>query len=123
MTAARWNKIIQEQAIAIGTYKPAFDPVIADLAAILEQRDAAMKQFKAEGKHLMVKKISDRGAENMVRNPLITLWDELNKTALAYWRDLGLTPKGLKAIDDAAMKPKKASGLAEVLAELENETV
>lgn len=111
MTAARWRKIIIEQTIAIGTYKPAFNSVIADLATILEQRDAALKQFKKEGKQLMVKKVSDRGAENMVRNPLITLWDELNKTALAYWRDLGLTPKGLKAIDEMAMKPQKNDGL------------
>lgn len=114
MTAARWKNLIREKTVEIGTYKSAFDSVIADLAAILEQRDAAMKQFRAEGKQLMVKKISDRGAENTVQNPLITLWDKLNATALAYWRDLGLTPKGLKAIDETALKPKKATGMDEL---------
>ena len=114
MTAAKWKKLIQEKTIETGTYKPAFDAVIADLAAILEQRDAAMKQFRAEGRQLMVKKVSDRGAENTVQNPLITLWDRLNTTALAYWRDLGLTPKGLKAICDSAMNPRQADGMEEL---------
>ena len=122
MTAAHWKRIIKEQTVEIGTYKPAFDAVIADLAAILEQRDAAMKQFRDEGRQLMVRKISDRGAENTVQNPLITLWDKLNASALAYWRDLGLTPKGLKAIDETALKPKKATGmedLSKVLSQLD----
>lgn len=111
MTAARWKKLIKEQTIGIGTYKPEFDLVIADLAMILEQRDAALKSFKKSGGHLVIQKISDRGAVNMAQNPLITLWDKLNSTALSYWRDLGLTPKGLKAIDDMAMKPQKNDGL------------
>lgn len=46
------------------------------------------------------------------------LWDDLNKSALAYWRDLGLTPAGLKKIDDAALKKQKRGGLMEALAEL-----
>ena len=44
--------------------------------------------------------------------------DDLNRTALTYWRDLGLTPKGLKAIDEKAMKPQKKDALAEVLKSL-----
>lgn len=121
MVAKRWQRLITDQTIEIGTYKHAFDPVIADLAAILEQRDAAIKQFRAEGKQLMVQKISDRGAVNTVQNPLITLWDKLNATALAYWRDLGLTPKGLKAIDENAMKGKKSGGGMDDLAKVLND--
>ena len=122
MTASRWKKIIKEQTTNIGTYNKAFDPVIADLAKILEQRDASYKQFADEGKHLMVEKTSDRGAVNIVQNPLVTLWDKLNATALAYWRDLGLTPKGLKAINESALKSQKQTGaeaLAKVLSELD----
>lgn len=112
MTATRWKKLIKEQTIAVGTYQPAFDSVIADLAAILQERDAAYKQFRQEGKQLMITKISDRGAKNVVQNPLITLWDKLNATALAYWRDLGLTPKGLKAIGETVTQSE--SGLKEL---------
>jgi hypothetical protein len=54
----------------------------------------------------------------MTKNPLLVLWDDLNKSALAYWRDLGLTPSGLKKISADAMKPKKTSALAEALRDL-----
>ena len=46
------------------------------------------------------------------------MWDDLSKTALAYWRDLGLTPAGLKRIDQTAMKEKKKNSLAEALKDL-----
>ncbi|MDE6706852.1 MAG: hypothetical protein K2K06_07525, partial [Oscillospiraceae bacterium] len=62
MTATRWKKLIKEQTEKVGTYQPAFDSVIADLASILEQRDAAYKQFRQEGRQLMIVKVSDRGA-------------------------------------------------------------
>ena len=40
---------------------------------------------------------------------------DLDTQALAYWRDLGLTPAGLKKINEAAMKEKKRSALVEAL--------
>lgn len=44
------------------------------------------------------------GAVNIVQNPMIRLVNDLNRDALAYWRDLGLTPAGLKRINEAAIK-------------------
>ena len=38
------------------------------------------------------------GATNLTKNPLLILWDDLNKSALAYWRDLGLTPSSYKKL-------------------------
>lgn len=57
------------------------------------------------------------------KNPALVIIDDLNRTALTYWRDLGLTPKGLKAIDEKAMKPQKVDALAEVLKNLGDETI
>lgn len=51
----------------------------------------------------------------MTKNPLLVLWDDLNKSALAYWRDLGLTPAGLKKIDETAVRRKKTSSLADAI--------
>ena len=39
----------------------------------------------------------------------------MNKTALQYWRDLGLTPAGLRRIDEKAMKPQRVNALAEAM--------
>ena len=43
----------------------------------------------------------------------------MNNTAMAYWRELGLTPKSLKAIDEKAMKGgAKKNTLGDALREL-----
>lgn len=118
MTSDAWRRKIKGQCERAGTYRPEFNSPIDALAKILEQRDRAYAQFIEEGAELLVLKISDRGAENNVRNPLLQIWQDLNTQALAYWRDLGLTPAGLKKIDEEAMKKKKESALARALREL-----
>lgn len=98
-----------------GTYRPWFDDVIATLADILERRDLAQKMFEQSGKNILVKHTNKAGATNIEQNPTLRMINDLNRDALAYWRDLGLTPAGLKKIDEASMKPKKKSALAEAL--------
>ena len=119
MKAAGWKKRIKEQCVSVGTYNAAFDPVINALADILEQRDHAYAEFLESGGEACIMKISDRGATNVGKNPRLQMWGELNTQALAYWRDLGLTPAGLKRIDEQLMKPKKPSPLAEALKSLD----
>ncbi|MBQ8579337.1 MAG: P27 family phage terminase small subunit [Oscillospiraceae bacterium] len=118
MTANKWRETIVEKCKAVGTYKPAFDPVIDSLASVLAQRDKTQKEFKKSGGASVIYYVNKAGAKNMVKNPLLVLWDELNKSALAYWRDLGLTPAGLKKLDENALKKPKGSALAEALNKL-----
>ena len=107
-----WNRKIKKLMNTAGTYEEHFDPAISALAEILEQRDHAYDDFITTGAQLLVEKTSDRGAVNMVKNPLLQIWNDLNTTALAYWRDLGLTPAGLKRINEAAMQKKPENGSA-----------
>lgn len=118
MKASAWVRKIKEQCQLVGTYKPAFDPIIKTLAEILEQRDNAYADFLESGGEFCIVKISDRGATNIGKNPRLQVWGDLNTQALSYWRDLGLTPAGLRKIDEQSMKPKKSSVLAEALKEL-----
>ena len=46
-------------------------------------------------------------------------WMDLNSQALTYWRDLGLTPAGLKKITDENMKEQKGNTLESILSKLE----
>lgn len=117
MKAKSWENRIKGQMEQVGTYRAAFDKTIETLASILEQRDIAYANYLEDGR-MIIEKTSDRGAVNTAKNPLFTVWMDLNNQALAYWRDLGLTPAGLKKIDDQSMKPKKRSALADALREL-----
>lgn len=118
MRKAEWKKKIIEQCQSVGTYRDAFLPVIDTLAGILEQRDKTHAELTSSGGKSVILYTNKAGAENMTKNPLLVLWDDLNKSALAYWRDLGLTPAGLRKLDEKSMQKPKVSALAEALKEL-----
>lgn len=116
MDIDEWKRTIRRNCKAVGTYSRNFESVIDALAKILSERDAVYKQYEDEGSKALVEKVSDRGAVNHVINPLLTLWKDLNTSALAYWRDLGLTPAGLKRINEEGLRKKeKSSALEEAL--------
>ena len=119
MDAKKWKTKITAQCKEVGTFRKAFCPVIDTLAQVLAQRDATRKELETSGGASVIEYTNKFGATNYTKNPLLVLWDDLNKSALAYWRDLGLTPAGLKKIDEAALKGKKQSTLAKALSELE----
>ena len=118
MTKNKWIERIRSSAIEAGTYRPCFDDVIATLADILERRDQAQKLYEKTGRQAIVEHTNKGGAVNLEQNPCLRLINDLNRDALAYWRDLGLTPAGLKRIDDGAMKKPKESALAKALREV-----
>lgn len=118
MKKATWKNRITEACRAAGTYRDFFLPVIDTLAGILEKRDEAQEMFKNSGGNILVKHTNKGGATNIEQNPALRLINDLNRDALAYWRDLGLTPAGLKKIDEEAMKPKKQNSLEKVLMDL-----
>lgn len=91
---------------------------VETLAGILEKRDVAQKAFDDSGGEILVEHTNVKGNANLEQHPMIRLINDLNRDALAYWRDLGLTPAGLKRIDENSMKQKKRSTLADALKEL-----
>lgn len=120
MTAAKWRAKIKQQCVEMNTFKPSFNSAIDALAKILEQRDEAQKKFRDDGSQIVFERISDRGSVNPAVNPLLQLIDKLNNTALAYWKELGLTPLSYKKMVGAsAPAEEKRSGLAEALKAIE----
>lgn len=99
-----WKRRIIEATKEAGTYKPAFTQVIDSLAEILEQRDSAYMQFLESGGQACIEKITDRGSRNIGKNPRLLVWDDLNRTALAYWRELGLSPAALRKASSETME-------------------
>lgn len=118
MNRQEWTSLITENCKKVGTYKIEFDPVIDTLAGILEKRDLTEEQFVEEGSQVVIDNTIRGGFTNPKKNPLLVTIGELNTQALAYWRDLGLTPAGLRKLNEQAFQKKKTSALADVLKEL-----
>ena len=115
MTSETWRRRIRKACREAGTYRDYFDSAICALAEILETRDKVRKAYIDSGAEPIVEHTNKSGQTNMAKNPMLAMYDDLNNTALVYWRELGLTPKGLKALDDSAMKmgkPKNSLGSA-----------
>lgn len=93
--------------------------MIDTLAGIMELRDNAEKQFSDSGGETVVTHATSQGRENIVKNPALVMVLDCNTQALAYWRDLGLTPAGLKRLNEKAMKePDKKDTFASILSGL-----
>ena len=117
----RWKKIINQQLTALGLHDEAYNSTIESLAAILEQRDKTYLEFQESGGKSVIEYTNKGGSTNMTKNPLLVMWDELNKTALAYWREMGLTPAADKKLTgEGPKKEEKAKGLAAALASIES---
>ena len=116
MTRAKWKNRIIKQMKDAGTYQDICEPVVVALSEILEQKDEVFEEFVNNGAQAVTEFTTDRGQVNLKKNPRLQVWEDLNNQALAFWRDLGLTPAGLKKLSEVAMKEtKKGSVLAEAL--------
>lgn len=119
MTKNRWKKTILSQMSALNLQNDAYGPAVETLASILEQRDKTAKEFRESGGLSVIRYTNKGGSTNTAKNPLLIMWDDLNKSALAYWRELGLTPSSYKKTTGGPPADEKSAGLAEVLKSLE----
>lgn len=114
MTSKRWKNRIKKACQEVGTYQASFNDTITILSEILEKRDEALESY--DGRPL-VEHTNSHGETNLTKNPALMLWIDLNTQALAYWRELGLTPSSYKKI--SGDKPaEKGSALVEALKSL-----
>lgn len=112
-----WKKRIKKASKAAGTYQPFFDHVIDTLAQILEERDKVREQYESSGGHPTIIHVNKAKEKNAVKNPMLVMEMDLNAQALAYWRDLGLTPAGLKKLNAEVVKDRQAGGNLEQILE------
>lgn len=113
MKRALWEKKLKEQIKFDADFIPSFQTTIKILSEILEERDNVYTAYQKDGARPVIEFTSDRGAVNMKPNPLLKQWQELNTSALAYLRDLGLTAAGLRKLQGQIpeRKSKKPSKL------------
>lgn len=120
MDKTKWITKIKALMRKAGTWEAHYTPIVETLADVLAERDAVFERYRLDGAEPVVIHTNKFGAENATKNPLLTLWMDLNTQALAYWRDLGLTPAALKKITGEAKKEEKGSGLIAALKHVES---
>lgn len=103
MDKKQWYKKIVKACKSAGTYEKYFETVIDTLSGIMEDRDITEKLYRESGSQPVIVEINKAGAEYYTKNPCLTVLQDLNKSALSYWRDLGLTPAGYKKLNDKAV--------------------
>lgn len=119
MKAASWRKKLKQACEDAGTYRPYFDSVISTLADILEARDAAQKWYEDSGAKPVIYYTNKAGNKNLTQHPALTTISSMNKEALSYFRDLGLTPAGLKKVTGKVMTEEQKSKFSEIFSVLE----
>jgi len=114
---AKYKKDIIKKMKAVGTYNKSFEHSINVLAKTLAEYEAAVELHERTGGNILVKHTNKNGSTNVVKHPLYQAIEKMRDDILAYSRELGLTPAGLRRIkDEVGDKPK--STLAKVLSEL-----
>ena len=93
-----WRKAIVAACTEAGTYRAVYDHPIDTLADIMAKRDKAEEQYQETGSRPVYMHTNKAGAANLTVNPILNVINKLNEQALAYWRDLGLTPAGMKKL-------------------------
>lgn len=118
MDRKKWKTKIKKACKDAGTYRPFFDAAIETLAALMETRDEAEAQYKSLGGKPVVEHTNSHGATNAVKNPALQMRMECDAQALAYWRDLGLTPSGYKKLNAEVVEKQSAGAFEDLLLRL-----
>lgn len=119
MEAKKWKSRISKYLRQADIAPKQYEALVLTLADILEQRDICFDQYLAAGPEPVIKYTNKAGATNMVKNPKLVMWIDLNTQALSYWRELGLTPSAYKKMTGGAKTEKENSALVEALKSIE----
>ena len=117
MDRKEWTRKINAACKKAGTYQPQFRYVIETLAQIMEDRDKVHEQYVTSGANPTIIHTNKAKEKNIVKNPMLVMEMELNAQALAYWRDLGLTPAGLRKLNAEVVKDNQGGGNLEQILE------
>ena len=111
------KKDIIKKMKEVGTYNVSFIYTINVLAKVLMDYETTTEQFTKTGCSIVIKHTNKNGSTNIVKNPLYLALEKLRDDTIAYSRELGLTPAGLKRINQDGNKPEKKSKLEQILSD------
>ena len=97
--------------MALGVYKPEFDTTISIYVGLVEQYQTLEKEFR-KSKFTVIEKTGY--SDNAKKSPMVATLESLRKDILQYSNALGLTPSGLKRINDNMQTEKKKQSKLEM---------
>lgn len=100
---------------ALSTYRPQFDATIRAYAEMRQQYDVLMDEFYANGCTITEEYTNKAGFTNVRKTALYQSLETLRKDIVTHENILGLTPSGLKRINDEMKSRKKVSKLDQAL--------
>lgn len=99
----------------LNVYKAEYDAVIDIYSELKEQYERYTKELESQG--YKYSEFTAQGGEK--KSPLIAVLETLRKDILQYSVQLGLTPAGLKKMNEKSGDNEKKSILAEALKRIE----
>lgn len=105
-TEKGFREKIRAACRGVGTYKEEFESMIWRLAELYVRREKTKDEFRESGGSTFIEQTNKGGYTYFVKNPLLSEIDNIDKTILQMERELGLTPKAIKTINDAALGKK-----------------
>lgn len=102
---------VKRQMEALGVYRIEFDPIIKLYCELTKQYAVLSKEFKDnEYRHSLETK---DGAKK--KDPLVSTLESMRKDILSYASQLGLTPAGLRKINEKVQAQKKEDPFQAIL--------
>lgn len=119
MTAEQYKKKIIKQMKNVGTYKADFSIIIEAYSKLLADYETSIEKFESSGGSIIIKHTNKAKETNLVKNPFYLAIETMRLQILKYSNELGLSPAGLKKINEKSLGDKKESALAKALSKLE----
>ena len=117
----KYRKDIIRMMKSVGTYNKSFEYPINVLAKVMADYETISAQFITTGAHIVIPHTNKNGSRNVIKNPLYLALEKLRDDVINYTRELGLTPSGLKRINQDGAAPPKKTKLEMILTEIKNE--
>ncbi|MDY2986124.1 MAG: P27 family phage terminase small subunit [Peptoniphilus sp.] len=108
-TLVSYKRQIIKMMKQVETYNKAFDVTIDTFAKIVFDYNKLVDEFEKSGAEITVEHTNKNGSTNIIKNPLYQSIEKLRTDLITYARELGLTPAGLKKLNQKIEeKPKSA---------------
>ena len=115
MTEKQYKNAIIKDMKNVGTYKEEFSIAVNTLAKIMFDYQETMGEFEKTGGNIIITHTNKSKEKNVVKNPFYLAIETLRAQILKYLIELGLTPAGLKKINDKSLAVQKESLLGKAL--------